>query len=47
MVQWNAWCGNCNPMTDADGDGIWEATILLLSGSYEYKFSADNWTIQR
>ncbi|MEC9158891.1 MAG: choice-of-anchor J domain-containing protein, partial [Bacteroidota bacterium] len=43
---WNAWCGNCNPMTDADGDGIWEATIPLLSGSYEYKFSADNWTIQ-
>ena len=19
---WNNWCGNCNPMTDADGDGI-------------------------
>ena len=22
-------------MTDADGDGVWEATIPLLSGSYE------------
>ena len=33
-------------MTDADGDGIWEATIPLLSGTYEYKFSADSWTIQ-
>ena len=43
---WNNWCGNCNPMTDADGDGIWEATIPLLSGSYEYKFSADAWAIQ-
>ena len=43
---WNAWCGNCNPMTDADGDGVWEATIPLLSGSYEYKYSADAWTIQ-
>jgi len=43
---WNNWCGNCNPMTDADGDGIWEATIPLLSGTYEYKFSADSWTIQ-
>ena len=43
---WNSWCGNCNPMTDADGDGIWEATIPLLSGNYEYKYSADNWTIQ-
>ena len=26
---WNSWCGNCNPMTDADGDGVWEATIPL------------------
>ena len=43
---WNAWCGNCNPMTDANSDGIWEATIPLLSGAYEYKFSADTWTIQ-
>ncbi|MEJ6754756.1 MAG: hypothetical protein QNK57_06230, partial [Flavobacteriales bacterium] len=43
---WNSWCGNCNPMTDADGDGVWEATIPLLTGAYEYKFSADAWTIQ-
>jgi len=43
---WNSWCGNCNPMTDNDGDGVWEATIPLLSGNYEYKYSADNWTIQ-
>ena len=43
---WNSWCGNCNPMTDTDGDGIWEATIPLLSGNYEYKYSADTWTIQ-
>ncbi|MDB2485216.1 fibronectin type III domain-containing protein, partial [bacterium] len=43
---WNSWCGNCNPMTDADGDGVWEATIPLTSGSYEYKYSADAWTIE-
>ena len=43
---WNSWCGNCNPMTDADGDGVWEATIPLLTGIYEYKYSADTWTIQ-
>ena len=43
---WNSWCGNCNPMTDANADGVWEATIPLLSGAYEYKFSADSWTIQ-
>ena len=28
---WNSWCGNCNPMNDADGDGVWETTIPLLS----------------
>jgi hypothetical protein len=43
---WNGWCGNCNPMTDADGDGVWELTIPLLSGNYEYKYSADGWSIQ-
>ena len=44
---WNNWCGNCNAMTDANGDGIWEVTIPLLEGStQEYKFSADAWTIQ-
>jgi hypothetical protein len=42
----NAWCGNCAPMTDANGDNIWEITISLAPGAYEYKFSADNWTEQ-
>jgi hypothetical protein len=42
----NGWCGNCNPMTDANGDGVWEITIPLQAGSYEYKFSADFWTTQ-
>ena len=23
----NSWCGNCNVMTDADGDGIWTVTL--------------------
>jgi hypothetical protein len=39
----NGWCGNCNPMTDANGDGVWETTILLAEGPYEYKFSYSNW----
>ena len=43
---WNNWSGGTNPMTDSDGDGIWEVTIPLLSGAYEYKYAADNWTIQ-
>jgi hypothetical protein len=37
----NGWCGNCNPMTDANADGVWEATLNLPPGSYEYKFSYD------
>jgi len=44
---WNNWCGNCNPLTDADGDGIWTTKLPLAVGTtQEYKFSADNWTIQ-
>ena len=42
----NGWCGNCFPMTDADGDNIWEATTNLATGNFEYKFSADNWGSQ-
>ena len=41
----NGWCGNCFSMSDADGDNIWDFTTLLGIGSYEYKFSADNWNI--
>jgi hypothetical protein len=44
---WNNWCGNCNPMTDANGDGIWTVKLPLAVGTtQEYKFSADNWAIQ-
>ncbi|MFM7105578.1 MAG: hypothetical protein ACKOW8_08645, partial [Flavobacteriales bacterium] len=42
----NNWCGSCFPMTDTDGDNIWEATTMLAEGQYEYKFSNDNWTGQ-
>ena len=42
---WNNWSAG-TAMTDADGDNVWEATIALLSGNYEYKFAADGWTIQ-
>ncbi len=42
----NNWCGNCNPMTDPDGDGIWEATINIPASTIEYKFSFDNWAGQ-
>jgi hypothetical protein len=42
----NGWCGGCAPMSDDDGDGIWELVIALEPGFYEFKFAADTWTIQ-
>jgi 1,4-alpha-glucan branching enzyme len=42
----NNWCGSCAPMSDADGDNIWSITIPLQAGSYDYKFSYDNWSGQ-
>ena len=42
----NTWCGDCSQMEDANNDDIWEVTISLISGSYEYKFSADDWNIE-
>ncbi|MDC0382940.1 lamin tail domain-containing protein [Schleiferiaceae bacterium] len=42
----NNWSGNANQLTDADGDGVYEGTLSLLPGSYEYKFTYDNWTGQ-
>ena len=42
----NGWCGNCAPMEDLDGNGVWEITIPLSTGSYSWKFSANNWEYQ-
>jgi hypothetical protein len=41
----NGWCGNCNPMTDM-GNGIWQTTLPIPSGSIEYKFTVDGWNDQ-
>ena len=30
-------------MNDLNGDNIWEYTISLNSGVYQYKYSTDNW----
>jgi hypothetical protein len=38
----NNWCGNCAAMTNTSGT-IWSITIDLEPGSYEFKFSHDNW----
>ncbi len=42
--QFNSWSGNANPLSDADGDGIWEGGLMLAPGTYEYKFQVDEWT---
>ena len=44
----NGWCGNCDAMSDVDGDNVWDVTISLTPGdNVEYKYSADSWTIQK
>ena len=40
------WCGDCLPMSDDDGDGIWTITIPLEDGDYEYKFTVNGWDSQ-
>ena len=42
----NSWCGECNPMSDDDGDGIWTITMPLEDGDYEYKFTINGWSSQ-
>ncbi|MBM3427837.1 MAG: hypothetical protein FJX95_03535, partial [Bacteroidetes bacterium] len=44
--QFNNWCGGCAAMTDDNSDNIWEITIDLPAGTYEYKFTADGWSQQ-
>ena len=44
--EFNSWCGNCWPMSDDDGDNIWEFKTLIDTALHEYKFSADNWGTQ-
>ena len=41
----NGWCGaTCNPMSDPDGDNIWEASVDIPQGTnVEYKFAVDDW----
>ncbi len=43
----NNWCGNCWAMSDSNNDSIWEFTTIFAPGdTLEYKYSADNWSIQ-
>jgi|GEM_PF-1368270 len=42
----NGWCGECDLLTDDDMDGVYEGTLSLMAGSYEYKFTMDDWASQ-
>ena len=42
----NGWCGACAAMTDANADGVYDLTVSLAPGTYEYKFTLDGWTAQ-
>ena len=42
----NGWCGDCLPMSDPDGDGVFEATVDLPGDTIEYKFTVDGWNDQ-
>lgn len=42
----NNWSGNSNPLADPDFDGIWEGSITVPNGAYEYKVTLDNWDVQ-
>jgi len=39
----NNWSGDANPLADPEFDGIWEGSITLPNGAYEYKVTLDNW----
>ena len=43
---WNSYCGDCDTMSDLNGDNIWEKTLSLYTGYYEFIFSADSLTIE-
>lgn len=42
----NNWSGDANPLADPDLDGIWEGSITVPNGLYEYKITLDNWKAQ-
>lgn len=42
----NNWSGEANPLADPDFDGIWEGSIDVPNGAYEYKVTLDNWAAQ-
>ena len=43
QAEFNDWCGPCEPLADADEDGVWAATVALAAGTYQYKYTTDGW----
>jgi len=44
--EFNEWDDTAKSMTDADGDGVYQATVDLIPGDYEYKFVVDgDWIV--
>jgi hypothetical protein len=41
----NGWTDQ-HPLSDPDGDGIWETTIAIANGPHLWKFMLDNWVDQ-
>lgn len=39
----NNWSADANPLTDANGDKIWETTFLVSAGKHEFKYQVDGW----
>ena len=40
-----AWSANATPLNDDDGDGIWELTLGMAPGDYEFKFiNGNDWS---
>ncbi|MCC6411656.1 MAG: glycogen-binding domain-containing protein, partial [Saprospiraceae bacterium] len=42
----NNWSGDADPLADPEFDGIWEGSIAVPNGSYEYKVTLDNWAAE-
>ncbi len=40
----NDWCGECAPMADDNGDGVWTATLLLPNDGHEFKYTTEGWS---
>jgi hypothetical protein len=39
----DSWCGVCVPMSDPDGDDVYEVVLDLAAGPVEYKFINGGW----